>query len=123
MLFPGQFSVKLSNQNPYGFTNIIYNAKKGDLIKVSVWRLGKSGSIVYSEFKNGGVYDCVLKKSLKKKIQGGVISGAEFFVPNNLPGAELRIYVLFNNGFKDSGLTLMILNFRIIQENKYLSIL
>ena len=119
MLFPGKFSGKLSNQNPYGFTNIIYNAKKGDLIKVSVWRSGKIENRTNLKM---AVYMIVLEKVIKKENSRTCV-GAEFFVPNNLPGAELRIYVLFNNGFKQSALTLMILNFRIIQENKYLSIL
>ena len=93
--FSGEFSVKLTNQDPYGFGHKIYNAHKGDRIVVSAWCSGKAGKIVFSEFVENGLY-YEASRAYKKNGSGWRYIKSEFFVSKDMTQTELRIYVLNN---------------------------
>ena len=90
----GKYSVKLSSQHPFGFTHEVYGAKKGDRIKASVWRHGKTGSIVISEFAKDGVYSSA-SNVFEKEDSGWQHLETEFFVPRDMLKTELRIYIYY----------------------------
>lgn len=90
--FSGRFSLKLTPKDPYGLGHKIYNAQKGDRIVVSVWQFGNSGKIVFNELIENGLY-FQSSRAFGKGISGWRYMEAEFFVPKDMAGTELRIYV------------------------------
>ncbi len=92
--YSGNYSIKLTSHNKYGFTHIIKNAKKDDIISVSAKRLGKYGEIVFSEFANGGLFYSSSKTFLERNTDWKQVE-AEFFVPKNMLKTELRVYILY----------------------------
>lgn len=94
--FSGEFSVKLTEKVPYGFGHKIYNAQKGDRIVVSAWQLGKASNIVFNELIENGLY-YQSSRAFGKETLGWKYMEAEFFVPKDMTGTELRIYVWNNS--------------------------
>jgi uncharacterized membrane protein len=88
----GQYSVKLTGNNQFGFTHIIYNARKGDKILVSAWRFGKSGNIAFSEFKKDGAFHHSIK-TYEKERTGWIRLESEFFVPYDMLNTEMRVFI------------------------------
>jgi hypothetical protein len=91
----GDYSVKLDATNPYGFTYRSYNGSAGDVIKVTVWRLGESGSIVISgdggkEFYLGSQDYSDIDSSGWKKLN------LIYTLQEDMHGKEVGIYI-FNN--------------------------
>ena len=89
--YSGQFSVKLTQNHPYGFSHAIYNAQKGDRIVVSVWCYGRAGKIVFSEFVENGIY-YENSRAYIREASGWRYIECEFFVPRDMIGNELRVY-------------------------------
>jgi uncharacterized membrane protein len=88
----GKYSVKLTSLNQFGFTHKIYNAKKGDLLKLSFWRNGNSGYLVISENVTNGFYYGILQ-AVKAEPSGWKYFESEFIVPKDLNRSELVVYI------------------------------
>ncbi|MCB0686213.1 MAG: DUF2142 domain-containing protein [Saprospiraceae bacterium] len=91
----GNYALKLNADKPYGFTFRSYNAKAGDVIKVSVWKLGQYGSIVLSGDGGKSFYK---GSSTSRGIdeRGWEELSITYTLQDGLKGRELGIYI-FNN--------------------------
>ena len=96
----GTYSLRLDANNSYGFTYRFSNGQIGDIIRVSVWRLGENGSIVISgdsgnEFYLGSSTYSEVDSSGWKKLN------MSYTLQNDMKGKEVGIYI-FNNHEKHS---------------------
>jgi len=90
-----QYSVELSSARPYGFTFWLYNGKMGDVIKIEVWRFGKSGEIVMSG-ESGKALFLTSSKVVDRDAQGWDKLEYNYTLRANMKGKEIGNY-LFNN--------------------------
>ncbi len=94
----GIYAIKLTPQNPYGFTYQINNVKAGEHFKVSVWRhrSNSNGSLVVSA---PNVNDLFIAQS----ISNGNLSGNweelcfDFFVPSLANAQDIKVFAWSND--------------------------
>ncbi len=89
--------LELDKNNPFGFLNKIYHARKGDKIEVSLWTNGTGCNIVFSEFREGGFYYTISRYYDEKPGHWRKLK-ASVFVPHDMAGNELRVYVWNHEG-------------------------
>jgi NADH:ubiquinone oxidoreductase subunit 6 (subunit J) len=90
--FTGYNALKLSKNNPYGFTLKIFKGMANDKIIVSCRTYGYDGFIVVQEIPNG-IYYLSEKNYSEKDSLGWKYNEAQFILPHNVTdGSELRIY-------------------------------
>lgn len=92
--YSGDYSIKLSPENQFGFTYKFNNVKKGDKFVVSVWRLGNKGKIIIQEDVENGLY---LRSSniIDIEEKKGYQLESVFFAPKDLTDSGLKIYIWY----------------------------
>ncbi len=91
----GDYSIKLSPDNQFGFSYKFNNVKKGDKFVVTVWRTGKEGKIIIQEDAENGLY---LKSSkiISKDDNNRYQLESVFFAPKDFTDTGLKIYIWYN---------------------------
>jgi uncharacterized membrane protein len=94
----GNYSIKLTKENPYGMTIALQNVFKSSEFEISVWRYSTEGNgiIVASARKPDDYYNADMTE-IEKDLQGWMLLKKTISVSKDLPGNELIIY-LWNNG-------------------------
>ena len=93
--FSGDYALKLTTENPYGFTTEIKNIQPDDYIKVTVWRKSASEHGVISIDGGDGFYTA--GKQVTENKNGWQKIMAEFFAPPHFYENKVKVYV-WNNG-------------------------
>ncbi len=93
MALSGEYSIKLSKKNPFGFTYKFSNIHKGDRFDVSVWRYGKSGFIVFQEDVKNGIY--YKERKVMDLSRNWYCVKAQFVAPKDFIENGLKIYIWY----------------------------
>lgn len=92
-VFTGSRSLKLFENNPYGFTIKIFKGKAKDKVIASFRNYGLGGFLDFQEFPNGINY-WTSRKYPEKDSLGWKYQEAQFILPHNIEkNHELRIFV------------------------------
>ncbi|MCL3781706.1 hypothetical protein EMN47_15075 [Prolixibacteraceae bacterium JC049] len=97
--YQGDYSLKLTNANPFGMSLMLPDVKAGDEVAISVWRKGEEkGYVCASKKENSDFY----KSTNKVVAEAGDWKQLklEFSIPENYGDKELKIY-LWNAGEKE----------------------
>jgi len=94
----GKFSIKVSKENPYGTSYIIYNVQPGEFFDISVWRFGgnKNGHLVVATKGSKNYYNSQ-NVSVQKEENGWELLNVKLIVPSHIKGENIIIY-LWNSG-------------------------
>ncbi len=91
--FAGPLSLKLANNNPYGFILKIYKGLANEKFIVSYRGLGYGGLLVVQEFPKGYYYQSGKTYDHRDSL-GWKFHEVQFILPNNISDSnELRVYV------------------------------
>ncbi len=104
----GNYSIKLSPKDPFGFTYTINNCDYGDKISVSVWRYGKHGDIVISGGENK--FYMISPQPFEKDSAGWEHVQLNFSIPITGNKEEIGIFI-YNNTADSSYFDDMIISY------------
>ena len=91
-VFTGTHSLKLSNNNPYGFTLKIFKGLAKDKFVVSCRSYDYGGYLVVQEYPKGIYYQSAKTYSQKDSL-GWKYKEVPFILPHNIPeNTELRVF-------------------------------
>ncbi len=115
--FEGTYSCKVNSENLYGMTFKTSDIKGGDFFQITVWRQGSSeGHLVASGPPENNFYISENRIIGKSKDGNWSQMKLEFFVPMEMTGKELKIYVYnpSSNPIYFDNLEIKIINFESI---------
>jgi uncharacterized membrane protein len=93
----GNYSVKLTSQNPFGFTYRIFGGGLGDILHAEVWRFGKSGSIVFSG-NSGKDFYVTSAIPVENDTTGWHKLELNYTISKEISGREIGIYLYNSSG-------------------------
>jgi uncharacterized membrane protein len=94
----GNYSIKLTEENPYGMTIVLQNVFKSNKIEISVWRYAPDGNgLIIASARNPAIYYNAEIEEMQSDQRGWKLYRKTIDVTKNLPNNELLIY-LWNQG-------------------------
>ncbi|MBN1415845.1 MAG: CotH kinase family protein [Bacteroidales bacterium] len=87
----GKYSLKVTKEQPYGFTIDVDQIKRGEIIQADFWCYGFTPLLVFSD--SGNIYYQVSKNVIETDSTGWKKIGMKVRAPGNLHNGRLRLFV------------------------------